>query len=275
MNASGGGGGTGGVPPIPDGSGPLCDVLAFMRAKCDGCHGNPPTPRSVPMPIVTYDDLVAPAPSDATKTVAEMSLARMQDSMSPMPPAPATRATAADIDTLQGWLDAGMPSNCDAGVAGAAGTGGVVQNPYDTPTTCTSTTHWTGGNEESPNMHPGGACIDCHTSGGEEEGPRFTFAGTVFPTAHEPTDCNGLDGRSEQTQVVIVDANGTTFTLNVNSVGNFSYEARGMAVAMPYRAKVVSGGRERIMADAQDSGDCNSCHTENGTKDAPGRIMAP
>lgn len=241
------------------------------------CHSNPPALRSVPMPIVSYDDLIAPAKSDPTKSVAAVSLERMQDAKEPMPPAPASPASAADIAALRAWLDAGMPAACDdpsGGAAGAAGTGSV-ENPYDTPTICTTNQHWTRGDAESPNMHPGGACIDCHTSGGEEEGPRFTFAGTVYPSAHEPTDCNGLDGSASGAEVVVIDANGATLTLEVNSVGNFSYEARGTTVALPYRAKVVRDGRERVMATEQKSGDCNACHTETGTKDAPGRIMAP
>jgi len=231
------------------------------------------------MPIVTYDDLVAPSRSEPTKSVAVLSVERMQDTMSPMPPAPATPATTAEVAVVQAWLDAGMPSTCDAGAAGAPGAGGdggVVENPYDTPTTCTTNQHWTRGDQESPNMHPGGACISCHTSGGEEEGPRFTLAGTVFPSAHEPTDCNGFDGQADPAQVIVIDANGATITMDVNSVGNFSYEARGgTSVALPYRAKVVRGGLERVMTAEQQSGDCNACHTETGTKDAPGRIMAP
>ncbi|HEV8550534.1 MAG TPA: hypothetical protein VGQ57_15925 [Polyangiaceae bacterium] len=262
-----------------DGTGPLCDVLAVLQRECVSCHANPPL-KGVPMPLVTYEDLVRADRTTPTITVAEASIARMKDPDGPMPPAPATPASATDIAALQAWLDAGKPSVCDpaaggAGAAGAAGSTGTVDNPYDTPVTCTSDQHWTRGNEESANMHPGAACIDCHTSGGEEEGPRFTFAGTVFPTAHEPTDCNGLNGGADSAEVVVVDANGTTFTMKVNSVGNFSYEARGAAVVMPYHAKVVVGGQERVMAEAQKSGDCNSCHTESGTQDAPGRIMAP
>jgi hypothetical protein len=46
-------------------------------------------------------------------------------------------------------------------------------------------------------------------------------------------------------------------------------------------AKVVSMGRERAMIESQTSGDCNSCHTQNGTTPvgatmkAPGRIVLP
>ncbi len=273
-----GGAGNAGAPNVT-GTGPLCDVLAMLRQKCQSCHSNPPSPRSVPMSLVSYADLVAPSPADPTVSTAEMCIQRMQDSAAPMPPAPATPASAADVQVIQAWIDAGEPSTCDAaaagagGTAGMAGTGGVVENPYDTPVVCTSNQHWTGGNRESPDMHPGGACISCHTSG-EGEGPRFTFAGTVFPSAHEPDDCNGTDGSSAMTQVVITDANGTTFTLDVNSVGNFSYTAR-TAPVMPYLAKVVSGGNERVMTDKQTTGDCNSCHTQDGANNAPGRIMAP
>ncbi|HTQ06616.1 MAG TPA: hypothetical protein VMI54_22305 [Polyangiaceae bacterium] len=274
------GGMTNGGSSSVTGTGPLCDALAMLRQKCQSCHSNPPSPRSVPMSLVSYADLVAPAPADPTVSTAEMCIQRMQDTSSPMPPAPATPATAADVQVLQAWIDAGEPSTCDAGTAGAAGStaaggsGGAVTNPYDTPLTCTSMQYWTGGNHESPDMHPGGACITCHTSGGEEEGPRFTFAGTVFPSAHEPDDCNGLDGSTAMTEVVVTDANGSTFTMNVNSVGNFSYTAR-TAPVMPYTAKVVSGSNERAMSAKQMTGDCNSCHTQDGANDAPGRIMAP
>jgi len=270
-----GSGGTtaeGGAPTT--GAGPLCDVIALMRAKCQSCHSPPPRLRSVPMALATYDDLVAPSPSDAQTTSIDMSIARMQDTTAPMPPAPAAPATAAEVAILQAWIDAGAPSSCDGGI-GAGGDGSVVPpNPYDTPVVCSSNTQWTGGNQESPNMRPGAACIDCHTRGGE--GPRFTFAGTAYPSAHEPTDCNGLVGPDTSAQVVITDASGATFTMNVNSVGNFSYTAKsGTTVALPYRAKIVSNGLERVMATPQDSGDCNTCHTEAGDEDAPGRIMAP
>jgi hypothetical protein len=46
-------------------------------------------------------------------------------------------------------------------------------------------------------------------------------------------------------------------------------------VATPFRAKVVYQGRERVMNTAQTNGNCNSCHTQNGTGSAPGRIVIP
>jgi hypothetical protein len=93
----------------------------------------------------------------------------------------------------------------------------------------------------------------------------------VYPTAHEPNDCNGASGACD-VKVVIVDRTGAQTTLVPNAVGNFSSAA---AVATPYQAKVVRGGLERVMATPQTVGDCNSCHTEMGLNGAPGRITTP
>jgi len=138
---------------------------------------------------------------------------------------------------------------------------------FDTPSVCTSGTMWTRGDRGSASMHPGGACINCHD---QQNGPSFTIAGTVFPTAHEPDDCNG--GGTAGAQIVITGADGKVTKIAVNAVGNFYSQG---AVALPFRAKVVVGTKERAMVGSQKSGDCNSCHTEKGDNSAPGRIVLP
>ena len=126
-------------------------------------------------------------------------------------------------------------------------------------------------------MQPGVACINCHKSSGGEA-PTFTIAGTLYPTAHEPDQCNGVNGTTDGAQVVITDANNKTITITPNSVGNF-YST--VAVAKPFTAKVTYMGRERDMTTPQTSGDCNACHTQAGTAvpagttAAPGRIILP
>jgi hypothetical protein len=117
-------------------------------------------------------------------------------------------------------------------------------------------------------MQPGVACIACHSKG---EGPLFALGGTVYPTAHEPDNCNGGSVAS-MSRVVITGADGQTVTLTPNMSGNFSYSG---ALVKPYKAKVTYMGRERAMIAAQTSGDCNACHTEMGAMMAPGRIMLP
>ncbi len=233
-----------------------CDVAQVLAARCTSCHSDPPIGGS-PMGLVTYADLTAPGKSDATKSVAQLCLDRMQNTSKPMPPSPAAAEAASDVAILQAWVTAGLPM----GTCGA--TGGT---DYNTPLMCSSMTMWTRGNRGSSSMHPGGACINCHSNGGE--GPDFSIAGTVFPSAHEPIDCNGSSGAT----VVITDAAGRVLTLTTNGAGNFS---SGAALKLPYSAKVVSGGKERAMSATQMSGDCNSCHTDTGANGAPGRIMLP
>lgn len=266
--ANGAQGGTGGSTSEVSGDG-YCRVQSLLDNHCGSCHSSSP-PAAVPVSLVTYDDLMAPAPSDASLRVIDVSLARMQSTTKRMPPAPAPALPQEDLAFIEQWLQEGAPANCDA-----APEPGI----YDTPSVCTSDSYWTHGNDESPKMHPGRACIACHSGSlddegeEEEEGPRFWLAGTVYPTAHEPDDCNGVDG--SDTKVVIVDADGKTLTLNVNSAGNFFYEKEDGKLALPYTAKVVRDGQERAMATAQKDGDCNGCHSENGDNDAPARIMAP
>jgi hypothetical protein len=117
-------------------------------------------------------------------------------------------------------------------------------------------------------MNPGRACIMCHST---MNGPALTIAGTVYPTAHEPDLCNGANG-SNGARVVITGADGVTQTLTPGVSGNFNSRTRVMT---PFKAKVTYMGRERAMAAAQTSGDCNSCHTQTGANAAPGRILLP
>jgi hypothetical protein len=135
---------------------------------------------------------------------------------------------------------------------------------------------WT--RREDEFMTPGRACTACHRI--EGEGPLFDIAGTVYPTAHEPDDCNGADGTTADGAVVVIkDANGTERRFATNRVGNFGGTRTG--IVFPYTAWVEYQGRTREMVSPQTSGDCNTCHTPAGTTTldggfaAPGRIMLP
>lgn len=241
-----------------------CDVARVLAKDCATCHSSTPT-SGAPNSMMSYGDLAAPSMTEPSTTVAQLSITRMKDTTNPMPP---DGASADDLAVLEAWYAAGMPQGtevCDATAAPSA---------YDTPSVCTSNKKWAGGNRRSDLMRPGGACIDCHD---RDFGPSYVAAGTVYPTAHEPDDCNGT---SKAVQVVITDAAGKKYTTTVNSVGNFFFPST-VSIKMPYKAKVVSGSKTRSMSTAQTDGDCNKCHTENGTKSttqkekAPGRVMAP
>jgi hypothetical protein len=151
------------------------------------------------------------------------------------------------------------------GKGGTGGTGpicdaqtGTATPVPDAPAQCTSGRRWTSGN--GPTMSPGDICQGCHG---------FTIAGTVYPTVHETGLCYGINGGAE---VVITPVCGTPITLEVNSAGNFYYTG---TVRLPFTAKVVVNGKERVMVGPQTLGDCNACHTQNGLQGAPGRIIVP
>lgn len=254
-------GGTGTV-----GYGLPCDVKAVLVKGCIGCHGAPPS-QGATLALASWSDLTAPSKTQAGKSVAEVCVLRMKDTTSPMPPG--QPASAADILVLEKWVGAGMPKGT---CGGAAGDGGV--DPYNTPPKCTSNTYWTGGDTKSAAMQPGLPCVTCHRLGGKATGKTFDVAGTVYPSAHEPNDCNG--GPAGVT-VVITDANNQDHALAVNAAGNF-YHADFFGFQKfpaPYRAKVVAGGKTRAMVAPQTDGDCNACHTQAGAQKAPGRIVAP
>lgn len=231
-----------------------CDVAQMLATSCASCHGSTPS-GGAPSSFTSYEQLMAPSMTDPTLTVAEVALQRMKSTTKPMPP---SGASAADIAVLEGWLAAGTPrGTCTTSVGASL---------YNGPTVCTSGTYSTV--REGSSMMPGTACVACHAQRGE--GPTGV-GGTVYPTAHEPDNCNGVP-RSAAVSVVITDVNGNQIVLPVNAAGNFSSRR---AIAGPYTAKVVSGTKTRAMATPQTDGDCNACHTVTGAKNAPGRIVAP
>ena len=232
-----------------------CDVQALLASKCQTCHAEEP-----PGSLLTLADFTTSSTTSPELTVAEEALRRLTlDTVERMPPAPFTLSEA-ELGVLQAWLESG---------AEASGCGEFVEpgpSPYDSPVVCTSDVYWTGGADEF--MHPGRACLTCHEG---NEGPDVPAAGTVYPTPHEPDECHGVNDATEAT-VVLTGADGTEHVIPVNSAGNFLLEG---TLELPYRAKVIYDGRERVMIQQQTSGDCNSCHTEAGLRGAPGRIFLP
>jgi hypothetical protein len=252
--------GTAGLDGLP------CEIAALLASKCVSCHSNPPIP-NVPSSLTSYADLTAPSKGDPTKSAAVMALSRMKSAVSPMPPAPGAPASAAEIAAFEAWVNAGTPM-------GTCGDVDAGPNPFDAPAQCTSMANT--GNTEDKYMFPGRACVSCHAK--DPEAPPLVIGGTVYATPHEPNDCNAapVTGPAIETATVeITDKNGTVITLKTSTNGNFYRKASSGAVALPYTAKVKYNGLERIMVGAQMSGDCNECHTQAGTQNAPGRILLP
>jgi hypothetical protein len=144
-------------------------------------------------------------------------------------------------------------------------------------TACVSGTYWGRGDYGDNLMHPGRACITCHSE--RRRGPRFTVAGTIYSEYREENDCNGFAGTpATRPEVEITDASGQPFYITANSAGNF-YTTHQFQ--LPLRKVRVLGpnGRVAEMGGSPPHGDCNSCHTREGTITAtgmsPGRVVLP
>lgn len=169
-------------------------------------------------------------------------------------------------------------ASSDAPTSTGTGTGGssTGPNPFDDPPMCSSNTLWTQGEIEDPHMHPGRICLDCHMQAVQPFiKTRFQIAGTVYPTGHEPDDCYGIDGVAAGIEVEVTDAMNQVITMPVNEAGNFMHQAPPGSVVFPITALVRRGDLEWAMSTPQSSADCNSCHTQDGTHNALGRIVAP
>ncbi len=108
----GGTGGTGGGTTGGDGgdsSSAACRVVDLLQSRCASCHSNPPK-NAAPMVLDTLERLRAPSLRDSAQTNAQRSVARLRDTMFPMPPAPEPPGTGDEAALIETWIGAGMPS---------------------------------------------------------------------------------------------------------------------------------------------------------------------
>lgn len=89
--------------PAP-GMGDFCGVQAIMQTSCQACHGAM-LAAGAPMPLVTYDDFMKPAPSNPARKVYELVRERTHDLKRPMPPA--GMLPQDKLNTLDAWIAAG------------------------------------------------------------------------------------------------------------------------------------------------------------------------
>lgn len=240
-----------------------CAVASVLAESCTSCHGTPPR-RGAKTSLSTREALLAHAPSDPSASLGELVVARMKDAQKPMPESGLLPADKVAI--VSDWVAKGMPEGtCEELDARA--------DPFwDQPEVCTNGP--APRIREGENMDPGMACNDCHT---RERERTYPFAGTVYPTPHEPDRCYGTNGAVDGAKIVASDLAGNVLaTVNVNRAGNFLARTR---ITVPYVVKVVQNGKERAMKGTLEptarGGDCNLCHTTNGAEDAPGRIVVP
>jgi hypothetical protein len=280
------------------GCGLPANVVSMLASACTSCHSSPPINGAV-MPLVTYADLIAPSVSNPSETVGALCVTRMQSTAAPMPPAGNPAPSVSAAAAFDSWVSAGMPqapcgttgasgstgasgTSGSSGVSGSSGTSGSsgVSGASGSMSGASGTSTGSTGADASvtsapvctskmmapatfgPTMEPGDPCVTCHNT---------FLAGTVYPTAHEPNGCDGVNVSNATVQVT--DAKGIVTSIAINNVGNFY--TNGSALTPPVQVEVVYNGTTRSMATPLTIGDCNSCHTEQGDNGAPGRIMLP
>ncbi|HKU38834.1 MAG TPA: hypothetical protein VJR89_11825, partial [Polyangiales bacterium] len=114
------------IPPAPNAN-VACDAATIVAKNCQTCHGAPPA-FGAPMSLMTQADFMKASPGNSAMTVAQMAKVRVNATDNKrMPPASSKPLTAAEIETLNKWLDTGATP----GTACAP----VVAMPMDKPVT--------------------------------------------------------------------------------------------------------------------------------------------
>jgi hypothetical protein len=229
-------------PPPAAGAGLPCDVATVLASKCTSCHSDPPINNSL-AGLMTHADLLATAKEDPTKNEAQLSLVRMQNTASPMPPAALNAPpTASDISTLQSWISAGYPTgSCgsDGGTPIEAGPSIVVFDVFQGKPFAPGT---------GSNSHNAGQdCMRCHAGGGDDA-PKFSLGGTIYDLTGNPV------GGAE---IRVADQNGAAFSVYSGSNGTFHSSTT-------FSASAHVGARTATTANTMISllsyGGCSKCH---------------
>jgi mono/diheme cytochrome c family protein len=245
-----------------------CDVSEVLITSCADCHGALLL-GGAKSRLLTYEDLTAKSDTDPAQTIAELGLARMRSVAKPMPPD--GNLSDDKIAPLDSWIKAGLPrGSCGEGPVSDSGPPGTDPDAADADPSpvCTSGAYFdptTG--KKGPQHEPGTLCVSCHRA---NNAAVLFAAGTVYPTIREPDECLGTTAAN--LAVVLIDSTGQSHNLPVNAAGNFYSKA---SFPGPLHAMVARGTDVREMTAPVTDGDCNSCHSEWGVSDTPGRIVPP
>jgi hypothetical protein len=239
----------GGTPPPGDAGGNCVpsNVATMLASLCTGCHSDPPVNGSL-AGLVTYADLMATAHEDATKNEAQLSLSRMQNSASPMPPG--ALPPSADATILQDWINAGYPGSC------TSADGGPPPPPPPPPTSVFTGAPPFSCTTGSDSHNAGRNCLGCHN---------FNFGGTVV---------DGSGNAVAGAEVRVVDSAGVATSICTGPSGTFhiggSSDNAPVPVTWPARVGVRNATVKQDMVTAlatASAGGCSSCH---GPQDCTG-----
>src|SRR5215471_14604367 len=191
----------------------LTQVLQVVqRDGCQACHGATPV-AGAPMSLVTYDNLVAPAKTNAAVKVVQMAVTRMSSTTAPMPPGRTTAPPTADIQILQNWIAAGTPQNVQActtvptGSGGAAGSAGMGGAGGTGGSTGTGGTTGTGGATGSGGATGTGGTTTTGTGGTTTTGAGLFCAAQAVIQARCSSTCHSATPNSGAPMAMVTFAN--------------------------------------------------------------------
>jgi hypothetical protein len=271
MGGSSGGSTGGGVPAA---TGVPCDVATVFANSCTGCHSDPPVTGAL-AGLVTYADLMATSHEDPTKNEAQLSLSRMQNMSSPMPPG--GLPPAAEVTTLQNWISGGYPmgscasSGPDGGSAhgpdggghgpdsgGATGpdSGGATGPEGGASTGVFANAPPYAASTGQSTHNAGQDCMGCHNGGGNA--PTFKFGGTLY---------DGSGKAVSGAEVRFVEANGTATSVYTGPSGTFYKGGSGFAGPAHVGVRNATSTQEMLTGlqstsqpPASTGGACDACH---------------
>ncbi len=99
-----------------------CDIEKIVTTSCGSCHGASPA-GGAPMSLTSLADFQADGVTDSSKKVYELAKTRINAKTKPMPPI--NPLSAADLATLNAWLDKDAP----AGTGSCSGSSGDAGAP--------------------------------------------------------------------------------------------------------------------------------------------------
>jgi hypothetical protein len=250
-------------------------VATVFANGCTGCHSDPPVTGAL-AGLVTYADLMATSHEDPSKNEAQLSLSRMQNMSSPMPPS--GLPPAADVTTLQNWINAGYPmGSCasaapDGGSGSGSGGGGSGGGSGGSSGGGSSGSRGDGGspppsgvfgnappyssNTGQSTHNAGQDCMSCHN--GTTNAPTFKFGGTLY-------DGNGK--AVSGAEVRFVDANGAATSVYTGPSGTFYRGGSGFTGPAHVGVRNATSTQEMLTGlqstsqpPASTGGACSACH---------------
>jgi hypothetical protein len=170
-----------------------CDVQTLLHERCGECHGNPPL-YGAPMPLVTWEDLKAPAGKSSIVDTSGLDMfqavmTRIEDVQRPMPQKPYPALTADEHKVLEDWVNAGAPARTagDSCASDSEITPGGGDAPFASDGDAGVVTLPDGGSTYPP-IDKSGSPDDCenyyemraHGVTGEHDTTPFTVRGTAL-----------------------------------------------------------------------------------------------